>query len=138
MSYASLDQFKVWAAGGPDGARLSDLFQSVDATDQDTMIAAALEEATAIMDGYFQRARYTVPIDHQDTEPTLSFLVKMCLDLAAGSLSIGVAVPEGIKTAYDRRIDQLTKIQGEPAFSDIGELTFVNPRMDLPGISRGA
>jgi len=141
VSYASLEDFKLWFAGSTaGGTRLSDYFQSTDEADQDTMIQQALEEATGIMDGAFSIAGYATPVDPASAEPCTSLLRKLCIDLALEGIARPgvVAIPEGIKEAKSKTVAFLEGLQGQPEYTNDGVLRMSNPRYNLPGIARVA
>lgn len=141
MSYASVDQFKLWFTGDT-GGRLDNYMQSTKDGTQDGLLGDALQAAAHEMDRVFESVGYTVPIDTSSvTDPDLkkraeAWLEKRNIDLAALELSIGVlTLPETLEDQAKRGLASLEDMRSDtkPHFNSRGRLAYLKAQ-GIPGV----
>jgi hypothetical protein len=142
MSYATVDQFKLWFSGS-DGRRLDNYMQSVKDSSQDDLLSDALNVAAHEMDRVFESVGYDIPLDTsgiQDAAAKLradKWLEKRNIDLAALELSIGVlTLPEALEEQAKRGLAALEGLRSDekPHFSPRGRLEYLVAQ-GIPGLA---
>lgn len=139
MSYGTPDEFRTMFAG--TGERISQLLQTTDESEQDSLIQVGLDAAYGEMQASFKAAGYSIPVDPATSGVFEDFNTALFIRheqiLALPYLAIGtVGMPEDIKNIYEASQQWLKDVQGSPAFNDIGDLTYTNPRKPLAGFVR--
>ena len=139
MSYGTPDEFRTMFAG--TGGRISQLLQTTDESEQDSLIQVGLDAAYGEMQASFKAAGYSIPVDPATSGAFEDFNTALFIRheqiLALPYLAIGtVGMPEDIKNIYEASQQWLKDVQGSSAFNDIGDLTYTNPRKPLAGFVR--